>query len=826
MNHSRRRASRAFHASDYHSLESKSLLAGVVHVDMVGNNLHIRGDGLANTFAVDLSAKTTEAFVQGHEQTTVRFSNDFRNGVDLSRLRDILIMTSHGDDNVTLAGAGVTLADDLTVLMGYGDDSLYIVGDSDLPFQINDDVRIFGHAGHDSLSMSNVRIDDDLTVFAGAGKDAMALNHVSVADHTKLWGQYGHDTFLVNDSSFGDDVRVEFGAGADLFESTSSAYLDRIVFRGSQGWDWVTLDDSNQVNDRVKWTSIERQSDVLNQRGRAGDAIAQVKSAFFESGREMELKTANLVHDGLIELAMAYSVDLVSLDLNATTQAVSVADPTPTVSVIWDQAAQQAVAAIGVGPTIGSRAYAMMHTAMYDAWSAYDETAISTQLGDDLQRPASENTVANKNQAMSFAAYRVLDDLFSNQSTIFNDVMSEFGFDPTNTSTDVSTAAGIGNRMAQALLTFRHQDGANQLGDDVNGTNGVAYSDTTNFQPVNEVGNPSVMDAWTPEFVPIDSQPGDGSPIQQFLTPHWGEVVPFGLASSTEFLPPAPESFLMVDGVVDLHAKMITLADGTVLSIDKSLIGSVINPAFITQAEEVVRASANLNEEQKLIAEFWEDGGGTSFPPGTFMTFGEFVSARDNHSVDQDARMFFALGNAVFDAGVATWEAKTHYDYVRPVRAIRELGELGLIGEFDAALGGNAIEAWTPSGATQTILATSFLTYQTPGSDPSPPFSEYTSGHSAFSAAGATILRMFTGSDRFGASVTFEPGQSRFEPGMTPSSQLTLSWSTFTAAADEAGVSRIYGGIHFNDGDINGRTLGAEVGQSAWEQSLFFINGG
>ena len=208
------------------------------------------------------------------------------------------------------------------------------------------------------------------------------------------------------------------------------------------------------------------------------------------------------------------------------------------------------------------------------------------------------------------------------------------------------------------------------------------------------------------------------------------------------------------------------------------------------------------------------------------MTLGQFVSARDNHSLDQDAQLFFAMGNAVFDAGIATWEAKVHYDYVRPVRAIRELGELGLIGEYNDVLGGYAIDAWVPDQGTQTILATDFLTYQTPGSDPSPPFAEYTSGHSAFSAAGATILQMFTGSDKFGGAITIQPGESRFEPGVTPVDSVTLSWDTFSAAADEAGISRLYGGIHFTDGDINGRKLGVEVAGAVWDQSLHFISGG
>ena len=516
------------------------------------------------------------------------------------------------------------------------------------------------------------------------------------------------------------------------------------------------------------------------------------------------------------------------LILNPDTQYVTVDDPSPTISVMWDRAAQQAVINTAVGPTIASRAYGMVHTAIFDAWAAYDPKAIATQLGDDLQRPESEITEANKEEAMSFAAYRVLTELFPEQVDIFKELMYQLGFDPHNTTTDTTTAAGIGNVSAEALLEFRREDGSNQDGDDPNGTLGVPYSDITGYQPVNPPGDSLDLERWTPELVPIDAELGQEERIQQFLTPQWGDVTPFALESGAQFRPEAPEPFLLVEGDVDLEAQTITLEDtGEVLPISKDLIGHVINPEFIEQAEKIIDISADLTDEQKLVAEFWEDGGGTSFPPGTWLTFGEFVSARDDNSLDDDAQLFFALGNAMFDAGVATWEAKTFYDYTRPVRAVRELGELGLIGEFNEELGGYTIEAWAgPGEGTQTILASDFLTYQVPGGDPSPPFAEYTSGHSSFSAAGAEILQLFTGSDEFGASVTFEPGDSLFEPGVTPQEAVTLEWSTFSDAADEAGISRIYGGIHFDDGDLNGRSLGREVGQTVWEQAQFFIQGG
>ncbi|MEA5464328.1 DUF6851 domain-containing protein [Leptothoe sp. PORK10 BA2] len=487
----------------------------------------------------------------------------------------------------------------------------------------------------------------------------------------------------------------------------------------------------------------------------------------------------------------------VKLVLDPVSQLVTTDDPSPTISVRWNRAAQQAVINTAPGPTVASRAYGIVHTAMFDAWAAYDLGAIATTvLGDTLQRPTAENTDANKTEAMSFAAYRVLVELFPTQRAIFDTLMAELGYNTANVTVNTRTAAGIGNVSAETLMVQRRQDGSNQLG---------GYADTTGYTPANPNSDTlNDPERWTPEYVPIDSAPGDPDFIRQqrYLTPHWGTVDTFGVSDVAAIRPVAPKPFFLPN-------------DPT-----------TVNPEFIAQTQRVIDASANLTDEQKSIAEFWEDGRGTSFPPGTWMTFGQFVSGRDDNSIDDDAVLFAALGNAVLDAGIATWEAKVFYDYLRPVQAVRELGRLGLIGDPITVGGPYAINAWAGPGlGTGLILAEDFLTYQTPGGDPSPPFSEYTSGHSAFSAAGAEILRLFTGNNAFGTSVTFQPGQSRFEPGTTPGSSITLAWDTFTEAADEAGLSRIYGGIHFEDGDLNGRALGRNVGGQVWNQLQSFLNG-
>ena len=117
---------------------------------------------------------------------------------------------------------------------------------------------------------------------------------------------------------------------------------------------------------------------------------------------------------------------------------------------------------------------------------------------------------------------------------------------------------------------------------------------------------------------------------------------------------------------------------------------------------------------------------------------------------------------------------------------------------------GKQITAWAgPGKGTQTFDGSLWKSYIK-----TPAFPEYVSGHSTFSAAGAYVLSQATGSDTFGDSYTAAVGSSTVEPGITPTNSVTLSWPTFSAAAIEAGMSRRYGGIHFQKADEDGRTLG------------------
>jgi PAP2 superfamily len=461
---------------------------------------------------------------------------------------------------------------------------------------------------------------------------------------------------------------------------------------------------------------------------------------------------------------------------------ISAAAPQPTLVVQWNQALLQGVRDSKVGPPMVARALAVAHTCMYEAWAAYDDRARGVVLGDLLRRPARERHSANVATAISFAAYRCAVNVFpGDKISVFDPLMAQLGLSPLNTSTDTSTPIGVGNVAAAALIASRLNDGANQSGSLTPG--GVPYADYTGYKPVNGPSGVPVNPATVINvnfWQPLQYTDGTGAFVTpSFLGPYWNKVKPFALSSGDQF-------------------RSVAARFGPALSSQ---------PVFVTQSREVIDLSANLTDEQKMIAEYWADGPRSETPPGHWALFAQFVSMRDHNGLDDDVRMFFALSNAIFDASITAWDAKVAFNSVRPVTAIPFL------------FAGQQIRCWGgPGRGTVTTDGRNWIPYQA-STFPTPPFPEFISGHSTFSAAGAEILLLFTRSDKFGASVSFAPGTSKYEPGFSPAKTVTLSWRTFSEAADEAGISRRYGGIHFTAGDLAGRAIGRLVARQAWNKA-------
>jgi hypothetical protein len=444
--------------------------------------------------------------------------------------------------------------------------------------------------------------------------------------------------------------------------------------------------------------------------------------------------------------------------------------------LVWNDQTLASIRKLPPAPTVAARALAIVHTAIYDAWAAYDPLAVGTRLGTGLRQPETQRTQANKDKAVSYAAYTTLMDLFpALQSDLTTKMASLYGDD---FAADTSGPAMVGVIAAQAVLDHRHADGSNQL-------NG--YADTSGYIPVNtwdQVNNP---DQWQPLCVPLPP-PGTDCPAQQkAATPHWRIVIPFALTSAAQFRPD--------------HGPAVTVVKGKPSS------------DYLKEVDQQLKFSAGLTDTQKVIAEYWEDPPGSETPPGHWNLFAQWVSRRDHHTLDEDAKLFMALNNALLDASITAWDAKRQWNSVRPITAVRWLKK------------GQLIQAWGgPYQGTRTIRGEDWRPYQR-ANFVTPPFPEYISGHSTFSAAAAGLLKAATGSDTFGLSVTIPAGSSKIEPGAVPAAPVTLSWKSFAEAAGQAGISREYGGIHFNDGDFEARQAGEGVGLLVWSRAKSYFNG-
>ncbi len=405
-------------------------------------------------------------------------------------------------------------------------------------------------------------------------------------------------------------------------------------------------------------------------------------------------------------------------------------------------------------PTIGTRTMMIIFTSAYDTYSAYDPVSLGAVVGDSLDGTGGEASEANMREAVSHAIYNAILGVAPLSQPEAEAFMGELGYDLDSNS----VPANLGRTVAQRVLESRENDGSNHQ-------NG--YQDTTGYQPQ----DPSVPDAWQPLIVPLDD--ANGTP-QTPLTPHWGLVETFAIdVNEYRLEPPAEYGTSEWDG----------------------------------QIEEVMEYNANLTPEHKVIAEYWRPMRGT--PPMLWGELAAVVSEQKNYGLAEDAMLFFAIHNAMFDAGITCWENKYFYGYIRPVTAIRNMGEV-------------MIRGWGGIGqGTEDILASEWLPYQSTG-DPTPPFPEYASGHSTFGSSWAAVMAAYTGSDEFGYGESFD---EMFFEGTPLDPPVELYWETFTEAAQEAGISRLYGGIHFMDANVNALEAGRRVGMEVWEKAQALFQG-
>lgn len=610
----------------------------------------------------------------------------------------------------------------------------------------------------------------------------------------------------------------------------------------------------------------------------------------------------------------------------------------------WNEEVLEAIRNDFARPTVHARNLFHSSVLMYDVWALFDDHAETFFLGkqwghytNNFEGFSTDNSISEaQRQAISYAVYRLMQHRFQNAPSneeIFESIdekMQELGYDVTFSSIDYQSGnpAALGNYMAEEMIAFGMQDGANEADDYINRF----------YEPINPVlntdfsGNSTIIDPnrWQPlrieNFV---DQSGNSIPggTPEFLSPEWGSVLPFALKDEDKSTyerdgfeyevyhdPGDPwyiENGLGIDdaykwgfAMVSVWGSHLSPSDEVLIDISPRSIGNIsfeaLPETFVEFQEfysyfeggdpspgrEFNPITGQPYESQmvfrgdytRVLAEFWADGPDSETPPGHWFTILNYVSDQPDivkkiegrgsivSDLEWDVKTYFALGGAMHDAAIAAWGCKGYYDYVRPMSAIRYMGDMGqssdmnlpnynphglplipgyieLVTEDDPLVGPflgnlNKLKLYTWKGpdfivdpildeaGVDWILAEDWFPYQRP-SFVTPPFAGYVSGHSTFSRAAAVVLTAITGSEYFPGGIgVFDIEADEFlvfEDG--PSRSMQLQWATYTDASDQTSLSRIWGGIHPPIDDIPGRKMGGVIGEDAVNLALSYFTG-
>ena len=417
-------------------------------------------------------------------------------------------------------------------------------------------------------------------------------------------------------------------------------------------------------------------------------------------------------------------------------------------------------------PTISSRYLGLIFTAVFDAWSRYDAKAIPVYLTGVERRPLKVHSLKNKEIAISYAAFRAMNEYYYSDKDIFSNFMASLGLDPANETLDPNTPEGIGNLSAKAVIEARKGDGANQYGEE-QGSSGEPYYNYVGYEPINSADKNIDPNRWQPKYF-ADGKGGKYAP--GCLTPFWDKVKPIALKSADQFRPGPPP-----------------------------MIGSKL---LEKEVQEVIEMQANLTDHQKALVEFMRDGPKSVQQAGHWLIFAQDVSRRDKHTLDQDVKMYFYNQIVAMDAFIASWDSKMFYDFARPY---------ALVHQYYAD---QKIRAWGGEGKDMIEIDGKQWRPYSPETFLCPPFPSYVSGHSTISGGCAEALKMWTGNDVFGEEVELVAG-SLTEPDNLGDT-VTLRFPTFTETAEMAGISRVLGGYHIQSDNIAGLELGRKVAKEAW----------
>ncbi len=577
-------------------------------------------------------------------------------------------------------------------------------------------------------------------------------------------------------------------------------------------------------------------------------------------------------------------------------------DPTPdkTIARRWNEQILGAIRTDLPRPGVHARNLFHLSTAMWDAWAAYDTVADGVFVNERL---TATDVTAARNEAMSYAAYRVLDHRYAKQtggavsSACFAAFMTKLGYDPADMSATGATSRALGNRIGAAIIAATMNDGANEAAN---------YADTTGWKASNP---PLVIDLpgaamtdpdhWQPLNINVaETQNGIVIPsgVQGYVGSNWDLVTPFAMVRPTPGLPyydpgaaPMAAQPEMKDWLVDVIRREAELdaTDGQMIDTSPGAMGNnplgtndghgrTLNPVTGQAYAPQMVARGDFG---RVLAEFWADGPKSETPPGHWNVLANAVVGGASFSrklggtgeslspLEWDTKMYLALNSAVHDAAITSWGIKRLTTCARPISLIRYLAGLGQASDpalphYDAKglplvpglvelitaessapgqrhaqlarhIGELAVRGWRGEPGDRVnevsgvawIRALEWMPYQR-RTFVTPAFPGFTSGHSTFSRAAAEVLTILTGSEFFPnglAEFVAMPGALTFEHG--PTTAVHLQWASYYDAADQAGQSRLWGGIHIQPDDFGGRRTGSLVGKDAAARALKFFDG-
>ncbi len=443
----------------------------------------------------------------------------------------------------------------------------------------------------------------------------------------------------------------------------------------------------------------------------------------------------------------------------------------------------QDISPSGGDATLVLRATTLITNAWYDAAAPYhgDAVGVYTRLPAQAAPPPGDDTLVNT--ALLYASYRVLQSLLPARDAQWRAMLADVGLDPDNDSTDPATdgPVAIGNLAGWGVVAGRLNDGMNQAGTEGGRDyNPLPFADYTGYRPVN---TPDLF-LWPSRWQPDIQRQGIGLyKSQVFVTPQYAYVEPYSYDDPQDYYIPPPR-------------------DSRLLPFRR----------YKAQADEVLEASANLDESRKLKSELFDD---------KIRSLGfsaVFAAQTQGLSLWEFIQLDFLTNMAAFDAGIVIWQWKRTYDAVRPFSAIRLI------------YGNQPVTAWggPGQGTVGDLPGNEWKSYLEEADHP-----EYPSASACFCAAHAQSARRFLpqGDDLAvpmgppGFPTDFPMGSSKVEPGVTPAADTTLFYGSWSDFETDCGESRVWAGVHFRAAVEASRELCSVFGDQAYDYLQSLLDG-